>query len=348
MIDKLKEFVSKNKQEFDSAEPSQDLWKKIDAKMEAKNNSSISSKWLSKLKYFGLSASILVIAIYIISQNISNSSSSELTQNKKDSALNSSEGWVKANQNKSTINEAGNKIPNSSNEKEGPENKHSSVTEEQLVNLINGKDAKEMKDSISQSSVSEIGLDHSLFKEADKPGTNSITEKKEITSSKKVRKGKINVPIDLEKVNTYSGTLYDGYSLCSVIRAYKFSGKVSMDQSNNYQSHRTLKTISCSKLENVPNIKAVWLKGKISKKMTIAIKEGFKNILLVKSDGREINPEAISHYYPGLGVISDYTGKHFEMIFKDNVELILFFKDAEDGDKVMIDGVIEAVVKNTL
>ena len=91
---------------------------------------------------------------------------------------------------------------------------------------------------------------------------------------------------------------------------------------------------------------AVWLKGKTDKKIALLVKEGFKNILLVKGDGRELTPEAISHYYSGLGVISGYTGKHFNMIFKNKVELILFFKDVEEGDKIVIDGTIEAVVKN--
>jgi hypothetical protein len=79
----------------------------------------------------------------------------------------------------------------------------------------------------------------------------------------------------------------------------------------------------------------------------LSVKKGFKNILLVKGDGRELAPEAISHYYSGLGVIADYNGKYLDMTFKDKVELILFFRDAEEGDKIVIDGLIEAVVKNT-
>ena len=59
---------------------------KIDAKMEVKNISMISSSWLSKLKYIGLSASVLVVVIYFISKNVNNSSANELAQSKKDSA----------------------------------------------------------------------------------------------------------------------------------------------------------------------------------------------------------------------------------------------------------------------
>lgn len=343
MIDKLKTFVSKHKQEFDSTEPSQDLWKKIDAKMEVENSSTISSKWLSKLKYFGLSASVLMIAVYFISQKLSNSSSNELAQNKKDSALNSSGEWAKANQSKPTVNESGNIVPGTSSEEISPESKNSSLQTEELTNLIQNNIVDEPKDSVSQKAVSEMGIDLSL---SDKAVANSVSNKKENTSTIKKKKGKIIVPPEPEKVNSYTGTIYDGFSFCSVLRAYKFPGKVSMNDGGNFTDRLIMKTMSCSRLDNMPNIKAIWFKGKTSKKMTISIKEGFKNILLVKGDGRELSPEAISHYYPGLGVISGYAGKHFEMIFRDKVELILFFKDAEEGDKVSIDGTIEAIIKS--
>jgi hypothetical protein len=284
-----------------------------------------------------------LIAIYIISQNISNSSSNELAENKKDSALNSSGGWVKANQSRTTINEAGNTISNSSDGSNNAEDKSSSGIG-QSVNLLQTNVADEAEDSVSQDPVSEIDIDPS-FKEADKTVANAVSDKKENVSVVKKKKGKVAAPAELETADSFSGTLYEGYSFCSVLRAYKFPGQVSMAEGRNYTDRRIMKTISCTRLENISNLKAVWLKGKTSKKMTISIKEGFKNILLIKPDGRKLTPDAISHYYPGLGVISDYTGKFFEMSFKEKVELILFFKDVEDGDKMSIDGVIEAVIK---
>lgn len=343
MIDKLKAFVSKHKQEFDSAEPSQDLWKKIDAKMEVEKSSTISSKWLSKLKYFGLSASVLMIAVYFITQKLNNSSSNELAQNIKDSALNNSGQWVKSNQNKSEISASGN---NSTSEGSGKDNKEASNKENASeVNTTNPEGAR--KDSLSEKTIENNSSEQNKIKveeviqpkeEEKSSGTN---ESSAIKNNKKV---KIQIPAEVEKLNSYSGTLYDNYSLCEVLRAYKFPGQVSLDASSNYTGHRTLKTLSCSRLAKSTNVKAVWLKGKTSKKVTLAIKEGFKNILLIKSDGRKLSPEAISHYYNGLGVISGYTGKHFDMIFKDKVELILFFNDVEEGDKISVDGIIEAVV----
>ncbi len=174
---------------------------------------------------------------------------------------------------------------------------------------------------------------HLLLKEEAKPipnGENNFLEKN--------KKTELLIPAEPEKVNVYSGTIYDGSSLCEILRVYKFPGQVSMGG--------TMKTTGCSRLENMNNMKAIWLKGKTDKKITLEVKEGFKNIKLVKSDGRELLPEAISHYYKGLGVISGYTGKYFNLVFKDKVELILFFKEAEEGDKIVIDGIIEAVLKN--
>lgn len=342
MIDKLKAFVSKNKQEFDSAEPSHDLWKKIDARMEAKHPTSISSKLLSKFKYFGLSATLLVIAVYFVTQKLNNSSSNELAQNTKDSALNNSGQWVKSNQSKSKINEAGNNSVSDENNID----KTSSSPKANAANIVQDNTEEERKDSIIASEninaeQNKIQTD-ALPKEEVKPVLS--TENNAIKNSKKT---KLYIPEESDKMNWYSGTLYDGASICSVVKAYKFPGQVTMDDNGTYTSRRTMKTISCSHLESVNNITAIWLKGKTSKKITISIKDGFKNILLVKSDGRKLSPEAISHYYKGLGVISGYTGKYFDLIFKDKVELILFFKDAEEGDKISVDGIIEAVVSKS-
>ncbi|HWY11873.1 MAG TPA: hypothetical protein VN026_11140 [Bacteroidia bacterium] len=353
MIDKLKTFVSNNREKFDSKEPKQDLWEKIDARMETKNSFRISSKWLSRFKYISLSASVLIVAVYFISKNLNNSSANELAQNRRDSAMNNSEEWVKANQNRSETKHNQNNNTNEAGDFSGSKNEStssiaaSSNNKEQREKLIqdsilnNKKDSVVLKTKSLENNISELnkikpeGASHPLPKEEEKPIINN--ENNLIGKNKSLE---TLVPAEPEKMNVYSGTLYDGSYLCSILRAYKFPGQVSMDG--------TMRTTGCSRLENITNMKAIWLKGKTNKRITLAVKEGFKNIKLVKSDGRELLPEAISHYYKGLGVISGYTGKYFNLFFKNKVELILFFKDAEEGDKIVIDGTIEAVVKNKL
>ena len=95
----------------------------------------------------------------------------------------------------------------------------------------------------------------------------------------------------------------------------------------------TLKTVSCSNLQRRTNMNAVWLKGVTSKKLKLSLKKGFKNIVLINRNGEKITPIAISHYFKGLMVIT-YVGKNLDLVFKDKVELLLFFKKVEVGDNV--------------
>jgi hypothetical protein len=335
MSDKLKKFINDHKAEFDGSEPSQDLWEKIDFRTEKETSHWIKSKWL---KYFAFGASVITLCVFLIVQVLG-------IRKEKELAINKMEGTAKTTGNLPEMNAVTN---NSNNEKKpetartipkmtafaSPEVKHDSRLSDSAV--------------VKTDTAYIIAKSESSVKETEKT-TNLSNEKKESNSAAKNKKGKLYIPEELAKINTYSGTLYDGSDLCEVIRAYKFPGKVSIHGREDLSGpgfNSIVKIISCSHLENMPNMKAVWLKGKTNKKVTLSVKKEFKNILLVKSDGRESSPEAISHYYAGRGVISEYTGKYFSLIFKDKVELILFFKDAEEGDKIVIDGIIEAVVKN--
>jgi hypothetical protein len=331
MTDKLKKFVNKHKQEFDTEEPRKDLWDKIDARMEKKNSSWISSTWLSRLKYLGLSASVLIIAAYLITEKMGKPSSNELAQNLKDSAVNNSGEWMKANQNKSEMDQV------------SAENEKSNNADRSMVS--SGKSVNENGSEIVKQDTVIVKPAESIVPEpaaVKEEKTIVANEKKENTSVVARRKG-ISIPAEPVKENVYTGTLYDNVSLCSLIHLYKFPGKVSMD-GGNYTDHQSLKTVSCNRLGKLENLKAVWVKGRTSKKLKLEIADGFENMVLVKSDGKEIHPEAISHYYSGSGLITGYGGKHFEMIFKEKFDLLLFFKDVEEGDKIKVDGVIETIV----
>ncbi len=337
MSDKLRSYIKENKEKFDSAEPSKDLWKTIDSKLELSVPVS-KSKW-TYMKYFGLGVCVIVITVYFISQNLNNSSSKALSQNLKDSALNSSGVWVKTNQNDGSVNTNDNSVSSSGNNKVGTDNFTDKNAEKEQNSLIRN-DENIKKDSVvtdvdeNISSGQKVEIDPVPVKEENTAMSNLVKNKSK----------KIIAPEAPSEMNTFNATIYDCSSICEVIQAYRFPGKVSMNGERNYQGHRILETVPCSKLENAGNVKAVWVKGKVSKKLSLSVTQGLKSITLVKSDGSKVPPVALSHYYKGLGVISDYTGKHFEMTFKDNMELILFFKDVNEGDKVMIDGKIEAVV----
>ena len=74
------------------------------------------------------------------------------------------------------------------------------------------------------------------------------------------------------------------------------------------------------------------------------IKKGFKNIFLVKPNGKKYNPVAISHYFRGRTVIQSI-GRSLSLGFKDKIELVLFFKNAQPGDKVIIDGTLQTTIR---
>lgn len=75
MTDNLKNFIQKHHSELDVAEPSQVLWDKIETQIDLNGTKWIKSKWLSKLKYFGFSASVLFILVLLYKYN-SNANSS--------------------------------------------------------------------------------------------------------------------------------------------------------------------------------------------------------------------------------------------------------------------------------
>jgi hypothetical protein len=344
MSDKLKRFITEHKQEFDSVEPSNRVWEKIGSGMDKKDSYKISSKWLRRSIYLGFSASILVIAIYFITKSLTNSPGNELALDRKDSASNS-ERYSNASQNRPELptghtHNSTHELNDLTNKKNGGENSNS-FNNRELDNR-----------SISDSLQNMKGSSSDVSNNNDENSANSAKEGTENYLAAKNKKNSIYIPEDVIEVNSFTGTLYTGSYLCSIVDAYRCPGKVEKSgytgarYKGNLGTGATLKTISCSRLEKVENIKAIWFKGKTDKKMTLTIKKGFKNIVLIKRDGRELNPDAISHYFTGLTVIG-YIGRNLNLVFTDKVELLLFFKDAEAGDKIVIDGILEAVVKNT-
>ena len=343
MSDKLKQFVSEHKHEFDTNEPNKDLWKKIDARMEVKKSSRISSKWLSGIKYLGFSASVLVVAIYFIANSSNSSSVNETAINKEEQVTNNSDQRKPIENN--TIKELNDLAVTTNNQDSHRNEKPANTSSTGEQNKVAVQTSE--KDSVPDLISVETGISD---QKKLKPET--INEKKENIRVKKNNKPEIVIPAEPVKTNSYTGTLYVGPSFCSLIHAYKFPGKVHLDKlagirgSKKGYSKKTVRTISCSRLEDMADMKAVWVKGKTDKEISLSVGKRFKNILLVKSDGRKLSPAAISHYYPGLGVISEYRGTYFNIIFKDKVDLILFFKDVQEGDKIIIDSAIEVVVKD--
>src|ERR1700743_3201074 len=63
MADELEQFIDEHLQEFDTALPAEDLWLKIDTRIQTRYLHGAKSKLLSKYLYFGLSTTALVLAV---------------------------------------------------------------------------------------------------------------------------------------------------------------------------------------------------------------------------------------------------------------------------------------------
>jgi hypothetical protein len=354
MSDTFKKFVTEHRSEFDAGEPGEDLLRRIDAQMELKDPSQISSSWLSRFKYLGFSASVLVVAVFMITKSSANSKQA-LTPNKKNPIMNASEEYPKTYQNGPQLNTGGNSRTKAAATPSGNRNRSQAP-----IPALGKEQGRQSKDPVArpvetntpdQGKITSNASVSSLPKETGRSKADSVSEEKQRRLTGSTKTTTVSVPEESMKMNTYSGTICNNSSFCTLLQEFRFSGKIGMDGGQRRKrtiayNKSVLKTISCSGLDSMKNINAIWLKGRTDKKITISIKKGFKNMVLVKKDGRELHPEAISHYYKGRFVISEYKGRYMNMMFTDKVELILFFKDAEEGDKIVIDGTIEAVIKD--
>ena len=365
MSDKLKKFVTDHRQEFETNEPGKDLWDKIDAGMVTKNAPGISSHWLSKLKYLAFGASILVVAVYFIAKRLKNSSENGLTPEGKEATLNRSDRNFKGLSVKSGLSSGKSNHTQKTNGAPSDKNRllqrlPASVNNKQhAIARIHAPDLRLEKDTALNLRVPENNntahgkttRDSStgdFTKSSNEINSFSLREKKENKRARNNKKTELYLPEEPRELDRYTGTLYESSSLCSLLRVYTFPGKVGFGDGDlkiprDYKLN--LRITSCSRLESMTTIKAVWLKGKTDNKIILSLKDGFKNIVLLKPDGRKFCPVGVSHYYPGRGVISGYRGRRFSMVFKRKMELILFFREAEAGDRILINGTIEAIVE---
>ncbi len=339
MSDKLKKFVNDNKEEFDSQGPSNRVWDKIDAGMQSKNYSWIKSKKLAKYFYFGFGLSSIVLSIYFLvntnSTHVSVAERQDLSNTISEAKIN---GYASnSGQNNSSVNKANSrssaKYPNTDANTISYETDTAHVISETDILLSENEDAK-IENATANMSAKEM----------------TAREKKRNDIIKNRKNKSLYIPEYPEKVSSYEGTIYDSNSFCNLLGAFKLYGDVQVDHGKLKQDgkddHVRIRGVSCNYLANIPDLKAIWLKGKTNEKLKLSIGKDFKNIILLKNDGSKINPTAISHYYPGIGAIGEFKGKFFNIVFTDKVELILFFKNVEAGDKIFVDEKLEVIAKD--
>ena len=140
MYDKLKTFIKENKQAFDSFEPSKDLWTKIDTNMSTTQNFPIKSKWVSWLKYIGLSSVIVVAITYSYHQLNKNETSNILS-----STRSTSPALIKTVETEPTENNSQELLTNTDNTKE------TSLTKKTVATTIQKQNAALPAISITDS-----------------------------------------------------------------------------------------------------------------------------------------------------------------------------------------------------
>ncbi len=337
MSDQLKKFVTEHRQEFDAIDPPKGLWEKIDAGMSKKSTLGGIGKHLSMLIYFGFGLSILALTVYLDK----NSNVGSQSDQPPITSINSASSMKVEDQ--LTKEQSNSFVAKSSAISQNVENKEL-IPEIEVIPDTTAISSVQLEEDENLEEMTE-----EQFAEAEEETEEEAIAKKEPVSVKSKRLG-VYIPEDPENKNTYTGTLYDASSICAMLRAYKFPGKVENSRfkrskgNGNFGTGAKLKTISCSNLQRRTSMNAVWLKGLAGKKLKLSLKSGFKNVYLINRNGEKINPIAISHYFKGLNVIT-YVGKNLDLVYKDKVELLLFFKKVEVGDKIMIDGKVQVLVK---
>lgn len=352
MADKLKIFISEHKASFDTLEPSAQLWAGINAGLAIKNGFWIKSKSLAKFLKLGFGASVLVTTSYVV---LSGSTGDEqLTPKRaKDIALNNTVAYDQICRHKPEEKSLQPTL-NTSLKPEDKDLESSSGNAKIFVQTASGPVVKgpnngnqnsmaytgntSEKDSGMVTKVPMIVLPtNSNAHNCNSQTANTVSEKTvrpvvlNVNSSNTVEQK--NKPVEM---NSYTGTLLDG-SYCDVLNVFRSPGVLKF--------HGTMSNISCDDLLKDKSVKGVWLKGVSEVPFVLKIANNFKNIKLVKTNGKIVYPTGISEFGNKGTVISYYLGQTFDVSFKDAVELIVFFKNVEKGDKVVVEKYFEATVK---
>lgn len=359
MASKLETFIDERSKEFDSIEPSPDMWANVASRMENKSFVKVNSKLLTKSIFFGLSTVAILVTIYFISHKSDN--------NNVPSTKKNSDKIVSAEQEIIT-DQIGKEADNE------PLKQSSIGDRDKSLNIIEENQKSDFINSKPNQSVFTAGNDSSTISKVDssmqslKPygsflenkSSNSNSEEikspteleKEIynsetkeTENNKTKRGfnlfksrkKSKESEDHLETYNYVGTIWKGPAYCTALHTFQFPGQ--------YSFSGTVKTIGCNDLPKDENLKAVWIKGKTDKEIIFSVSNGFKNIKLIKPNGTTINPIAISHNKTQGHLISYYSGSFFNITFTKDVEIILFFQSAEKGDKVLLGNSIEAILK---
>ncbi|MCW3071208.1 MAG: hypothetical protein JWO44_1098 [Bacteroidetes bacterium] len=101
--------------------------------------------------------------------------------------------------------------------------------------------------------------------------------------------------------------------------------------------------IKCNDLDK--NLTALWLTVIPGRRQRLKLESEFKNITLIKPDGSIAHPSGVC---TGSKIIygKKFQAKQFIANYQEQIDVFLFFPDAEPGDTIIIKGLIETVIGN--
>jgi len=327
MQDKLKLFVGKHKEEFNNIEPPTQLWSTIEAGIKIKNAHWLKSNLAVKLLYFSFSASVIAILIYYVSTK----------KNQENIFLNGDKN-IGTTGLADTI--------KSYKDKTNDENKNEKQDAQFIVSNPIIKENKSFRVK-SDSSKTKVRINNSPFNQSPHKNVNKIDTtgntnliKNNGTDSIILQTG--NKPVTT-KQNNFDKTVRSACKIWETRDYCNVPDSLKLPVSINFKG--TIIDLNCNEIELNKDVKAVWLTLNVDNRTIFSLENDFKNIRLIKKNGEEIVPVAMSGFISNSGYISSYKGNEFFVHFDNRLDLIIFFPGAEVGDVIQIDNFIEVEIQ---
>ncbi|MBK7128254.1 MAG: hypothetical protein IPM74_12490 [Crocinitomicaceae bacterium] len=327
MEDKLKLFVHAHREEFNNIEPPTHLWSTIEAGIKIKNAHWLKSNLALKLLYFSFSASLIAILIYYVSTK-TNQENIDLSGDKNivttvvvdtSKLRNDEENNKNKNEKQDTPFIASNQI----------------IKEHELIRVK--VDSSKTKVNINNSPF--IQSEDKIVNTIDTNGSTNL-----ITNS-----GIDSIPLNMgsmpvtSKRNNFDKTIRPNCRLWETPDYCNVPDSLKLPVSINFKG--TIIDLNCNKVGLNTNVKAVWLTLNVDKRTIFSLENDFKNIRLIKKNGEEMVPVAMSGFITKSGYMSSYKGNEFFVHFDNRLDLIIFFPGAEIGDIIHIDNFVEAEIR---
>jgi hypothetical protein len=148
-----------------------------------------------------------------------------------------------------------------------------------------------------------------------------------------------------KSILSYKCKILDTKSFCNVT-----AGLRAAHPKNSTQFYGSMTTFGCNDVNKNQAMKLVMLSIEVNEETKFTLETGFKNVVLAFKDGeRYQRPIAIEG--SGLGFTSntyvqcDIKVEKMVSRFKDHLDLILVFENAEPGDKIIFNDLIEATIE---